>query len=359
MSNGQNESSSDLLLYSIALGGFLFFMWYAFGNQIAWAYLGLKKAEYYVLKILLIDHIFNGTWEKYMTQDIIAILQGMSDEDQKSIKVLAKVGGAVGVFTKWIYLAACLSIGYVVYKRNPGMKFKRIHSMKTLAESEQKLWPAIAPVIGLDLINQDVHKGPWAMAKRPLEFVRFYKLLDVNKKLNRERAEKLFAMQLGKLWEGPDKLNSYTKALYAAFCAQACGDIKEALWAFNELSAGMAAGKVDYSWVNGYIKKYENDDRVKSVIEKHAYVYTVMASMLMAARGFGVCASSGFIWLKPKNRALWFILNGVGRRVVYAEVAGIYGHWLAETIAEHPIERPFVSKAVDGLEKALLEVIID
>ncbi len=51
-----------------------------------------------------------------------------------------------------------------------------------------------------------------------------------------------------------------------------------------------------------------------------------------AARGTrdGVQASADFLWLKPIDRRLWYMLNTVGRQTPFAEVAGPYAHWLAE-----------------------------
>jgi intracellular multiplication protein IcmP len=254
---------------------------------------------------------------------------------------------------------AFVFIGRRVLSKNPFQKFRRSHSMKTLVQSEQRLWPAISPVAKLELIPQDIDKGPWAMSRKPLDFARSYKLLDEGNKLNRDRSEKLFAMQLGKLWEGSGKLPAYARALFACFASQACGDIESAKLGLDKLSLAMADGREDYSWVPELLAKYEKSEKVQSVVKRHAYVYTVMASMLKAAREFGVMQSPQFIWLRPKNRQLWYILNGVGRRVAFAEIAGIYAHWIAEEVAEHPIERPYVVKAVDGLERALLEVKID
>ena len=91
-------------------------------------------------------------------------------------------------------------------------------------------------------------------------------------------------------------------------------------------------------------------------MNKHAYVYTVMAQMMVFARGTGVFPPSYIIWLKPRDRVLWYVLNCVGRQVAFVEVAGIFGHWKAEQVANHKLEAPFVSKAVAGLEKALAEV---
>lgn len=357
MATGQNDTSNDGLIYGVLFIAILAGIWYAFGQQLGGAYLFSKKLEYYLLKLTLVDHLFPTLWETHV-RPIEPILFGLTKEPI-TIAKLGMVGSGVGKFSRFYYLAIFMFIGYKVIARNPVQKFRRIHTMRSLVQSEQRLWPVIAPVSKLDLIGQDIHKGPWAMSRKPLDFARFYKLLDEGNKLNRDRSEKLFAMQLGKLWEGTAKLPSYTRALFACFAAQACGDIKGAKVCIDKLAIAMATGKEDYSWVPEVLAKYEHEETVQKVLRSHAYDFTVMASMLKAAREYGVMQSPQFIWLRPKNRKLWYILNGVGRRVAFAEIAGIYAHWIAEEVAGHPIERPYVVKAVDGLERALLEVKID
>ena len=44
--------------------------------------------------------------------------------------------------------------------------------MKTLKEHERNIWPHIIPVAKLDLVNTDIHKGPWAMATSPMNFAK-------------------------------------------------------------------------------------------------------------------------------------------------------------------------------------------
>lgn len=356
MAANQNDNSNDGLLYGVFIIAALAGVWFFFGQQISVGYLFTKKMEYWVLRGSFIRELFPALWDLHVGP-AEALLE--AKKAKYSVGELNVVGSGIGYFSRFYYGVAFIFIGRRVLAKNPLQKFRRIHSMKTLVQSEQRLWPAIAPVAGLDLIPQDIDKGPWAMSRKPLDFARYYKLLDEGNKLNRDRSEKLFAMQLGKLWEGTEKLPAYARALFACFASQACGDIDSAKQGLDKLSITMAQGRDDFSWVPALLAKYERSDKVQQVVKKHAYVYTVMASMLKAAREFGVMQSPQFIWLRPKNRQLWYILNGVGRRVAFAEIGGIYAHWIAEEVAEHPIERPYVVKAVDGLERALLEVKID
>lgn len=357
MAAGQQENTNDGMLLLCLLVGATLLLWFFFGQQLSAAYLFVKKMEYYAMKGAMVDRIFADAWA--LRIDPIKPLLFGETKGPTTFAQIKFAGNQVGFFSRWFYMVVLAFFGIRILLKNPMQKFKRTHNMLTLAQSEQKLWPAIAPVVKLNLIKMDIERGPWAMSKKPLDFVRYFKLLDEGNKLNRERAEKLFAMQLGKLWEGPERLPMYAKALFVCFAAQACGDIEDAKVGLDRLSIAMANDKEDYGWVAGMLAKYEKEPRIQQVLKGHAYVYTVMASMLKASREFGVLQSPQFIWLRPKNRQLWYILNGVGRRVAFAEVGGIYAHWIAEEVAEHPIERPYVVKAVDALERALLEVKFD
>lgn len=244
---------------------------------------------------------------------------------------------------------------YKVWKKNPANSYKRIHTRQTLCKSEVRKWPWIAPILSLNLVKESIDKGPWAMAKNPLDFCRKYKLLN-GTQLDNKKARKLFASQLGTLWQGPKKLKIHEKALFACFIAQACRDKDGAKEGLKVLALSISEGKPDFSWVDGLIKKHYDNPIVQNAISKNAYTTTVMSSVLKAARANGVLPPSHFLWLKPINRSLWFALNCVGRRTPFCEVAGIHAHKLAEDIAGHPLERPYVENAVQALERALSEV---
>lgn len=248
--------------------------------------------------------------------------------------------------------------GYKVWKKNPTNSLKRVHTRQTLCQSEVRQWPWIAPILSLDLVHEPINKGPWSMAKTPLDFCRKYKLLN-GTQLDGKKAKKLFAAQLGTLWQGPKKLKIHEKALFACFIAQACRDKDGARQGLQTLALSIAEGKPDFTWVEGLIKKHYDNPIVQKSISKNAYTTTVMSSVLQAARANGVLPPSHFLWLKPINRALWYALNGVGRRTPFCEVAGIHGHKLAEDVAGHAIERPYVENAVQALEKALSEIKFD
>lgn len=350
---------------------------YFFGKDITKVYLTLKLWE---LKILAFFYATDNM------KEVISIIETRPMSEWNVSKVTA-----VGRYVGWIVNIPLLAIlGYMTYKiwkKNPLQYFRRTHDMTSLVMSERVNWPYVTPIIGLSLIKDDINEGPWAMAMKPLTFVTKFKLLDKEKELaslNKTKAEKLFSSQLDKLWESPDKLPKATKALFAIFAAHGCKDVvpsdlipKELLskpgfeakkfkskdWAVYSIAkianSAEVGKKIDFSSTDAIFKKYANDPRIIEIYKKHAYIQTVMASMLQFARGTGVLPTSHFLWLRPSNRRLFYTLNCVGRQVSFVEVAGIFSHWKAENVAGHPIEKPFVHKAVEGLEKALNDIKLE
>ena len=68
-------------------------------------------------------------------------------------------------------------------------------------------------------------------------------------------------------------------------------------------------------------------------------------------------AVAEFIWLKPLDRPLWYMLSSVGRQTVFPEVAGPFCHWLVERRLRRPLVVPMIQCAIDSLNEALAEFI--
>ena len=81
--------------------------------------------------------------------------------------------------------------------------------------------------------------------------------------------------------------------------------------------------------------------------------------MLKIARSDGVLATAEFLWVKPVDRELWYMLNSVGRQTAVVEVSGCFAHWLAEVKLGAAIKTPMVKQAVDALQEALENVLFD
>ncbi len=352
MAEPQKDSSSDSLIVIVFFVLIVVGIMFLFGDFLKNTYLTLKLIQLKLTALIApIDPIFNAI--KFV-------------ENNKPSDIDFNLMKEIGYRASWLFnipmMAGLGYFGYKVWKRNPLNKFKRVLSMQTLKESEQRLWPYISPMVNVQLIKEPFNKGPYAMALTPYDFAVKYHLLQEEKNvdsLDVKKAEKLFISQLGKPFYGFSKLRSHEKALLAIFAANGLGDKDGAMKAINEIAKSAALVGIkkmpDFSSAKP-LYKYCEDPKVLEIMSKHAYVYTLMAQMLEFARTTGVFAPPYFIWLKPRDRTLWYTLNCVGRQVAFVEVAGIFGHWRAEQIAGHKLDAPYVKKAVDGLERALSEV---
>lgn len=351
MSDNNKDSSNDIMYALVAISLVLCAIYYFFGTQIIGAYLTLKLWE---LKFI------SAVWPSNSNLELIKIIEN-TPLKKWTLKEVFSIGGYVG---KMANIPLLLILGYFTYKiwdKNPLQKYKRVFDMKTLKQSEQRLWPYIAPVVNLNLISEPFDKGPYAMAMKPYDFAVKHKLLDNEKdvtSINKTKSEKLFISQLDKLFAGFNKLKKHEQALFVVMAAHGCGDKAGAMAAIAAMAQSAAQNPKkmpDFSSVKPLLK-YVDDARVQEICNKHAYVYTVMAQMIEFARTTGVFPPSYIIWLRPRDRTLWYVLNCVGRQVAFVEVAGIFGHWKAEKTANHKLEAGYVVKAVEGLEIALSEV---
>ncbi|AMP88595.2 TPA: type IVB secretion system coupling complex protein DotM/IcmP [Legionella pneumophila] len=277
---------------------------------------------------------------------------------------------AVGDYMRYPVICILVVLAFVLYNSNVTLKYRKTYDMKSLRAQEQFNWPAIMPIIKEDLVSQDINKGPWAMALTPMEFARKYNLLrkddalldnpvpgeEMTAGIRRGDAKRVFTMQLGPYWDGFERCSPQAYALSAVFMARMNRDRDAANNILKVLDKTFVDGKPDFSVARPVMKKYQNTELVQEVVAKHAYVLTVIASLLEAAREDGVVPSSEFLWLKPVDRRLWYMLNCVGRQTPYSEVAGPFAHWKAEKEMGRRSLVPMIDEAIRALEIAVKEV---
>lgn len=277
---------------------------------------------------------------------------------------------AVGDFMRYPVVLVLLVLAVILYRSNITLKFRKAHDMKSLRAQEQFNWPAIMPIVKEDLVSQDVNVGPWAMAMTPMEFARKHKLLrkddvlldnpvpgmEMTAGVRRGDAKRVFTLQLGPYWDGFEHCSPPAYAMAAVFIARMNRDRDAANNILSVLDKTFVAGKPDFSVAKPVIEKYKNTELVQEIVVKHAYTLTVLASLLVAARQDGVVPSSEFLWLKPVDRRLWYMLNCVGRQTPYSEVAGAFAHWRAEREMGRRSLVPMIDEAIRALEVAIKEV---
>lgn len=206
-----------------------------------------------------------------------------------------------------------------------------------------------------------------AMAETPIEFAKKNKLIHRDTKTTKilfdhNRAKLLFTQQLGESWPGIDKLKPYQKALFAIFAAFANYKREEAEQKMEEIAANLTpdqvkSGKIKFN-TDALLKKYQDTKVVKKILNNNAYTNTIFIELLYEARKSGIVLNSLYLWLKPIDRKLWYVLNDVGRKAVFSEAAAVQAHWLAEKKLGFPIAQPMVDEAVAALEEAINNRVI-
>lgn len=368
---GQSDNSAGILWGVAALFAAIGIIWYVFKLQIAGLYLSVKLAELDFITYLFSLFHFDTTYFEQLRQNIQIV---KSQPSSITFENMVLVGNIIGRWLRIPFAVLLFMLGIIVYMGNTASVFKRIYKMREFAKLERQNWPQITPVVGLDLIKVDIDKGPWAMAMSPMQFCKRYKLLQEVKPQRREgmarhewdkievilkrgEANQIFALQLGQLWQGPERLPPYAKALFAIFAARINADSQAAAKIILQLANSSTSSSMDCSGVDALLKKHINSKIVQQVMKSHAYVLTVMASMLERARDDGVQASADFLWLKPVDRRLWYTLNVVGRQTPFIEVAGVFAHWVAEKRAGRKLFVPMIEEATNAVEIALKEVV--
>jgi intracellular multiplication protein IcmP len=278
---------------------------------------------------------------------------------------LERISDAVGKYLRFPAAIILILISVWLYNGSIANRFKNTYDIAKFRDLEKVNWPHISPVVHLDLIKTSLDEGPWAMALTPMAFCKKYHLINEEMKdgkiiavLRKGTAHRIFSLQLGSRWSGVENLPIHLKALFAVFAARVDGDKKTPDQLLAQISTSSEEGKsLDFTGTMELLKKHANSKAVKKIVSLHAYVATVLASLLTAAREVGVLASSEFLWLKPVDRRMWYVLNGVGRQTSVVEIAGVYAHWVAEKKIGLPLEVPMVEEAVKGMELALTEII--
>ena len=359
----QQGGDNSLAPFWIIVGLFALIggVWYFAHAQIALVILKIRLYESYLISLFTTN-----------INPVIDVINNSPPADV-SFKDLASISGAVGYYLRFPVAAILAVLAVAIYFGNPTLRFKRSYTIQSLVDAEKESWPQIVPVASLDLVSADIDEGPWAMALTPMQFAKKHKLLQEERvvssdpnvlqiskimaSLLREDAYRVFSLQVGRYWSGAEHLNSYTKALFAVFAARAARDGDGATKLLMQIASSTGGGKLNFSGTDELLEKHKNNKLIIKAIQGHAFILTVMASMLVLARTDGVLAVADFLWLKPLDRTLWYMLNSVGRQTPFVEVAGPFAHWLAEKTMRRQLKGPMIDEAVNALDIAIKEVL--
>lgn len=353
-------------------------IWVTWGEHFKNFFLWLKKTQLiiinFIMKILPLE-LLHLNWAR---QDIAKALDTVNNlkADDLTLEMSSYISFITGRYLSFPVILLLISFCYIGFIKNPSNKYKKTYNMNSLALQETTEWPQIKPVIGLNLIKEPLTSGVWAIGKSPLDFCKENDLItikaDQNKEfktgsnvsfnmiLDEDKAELIFAQQLGKLWKSPESLAIHQRALFAIFAARACRepDVSfKLLRQINMSSNSKNHNVLDFNNVDNVWKKYYDKKIIQGIINNHAYEFTMFIDLLILARQDGVLPTADFLWLKPIDRLFWYVLNSTGRQTYFVEAAGVHAHYLVEKSLGRALSVPYVKEAVKALNLALKEII--
>lgn len=364
-----HDGSTDLLWIAGILVAGVYFGWYFGKVYISAAVLYVRFYEMLVISFVINAWIklmqFTGLPQpQFLINQWLTYVQHHISGVGIDFPVLLKLSTTVGDYLKYPLVLLMVGGAVLLHFGSSVHKLRRIFTTRTFREAEQDVWPQIKPVLKFDLVKQKLTEGSWAMSLSPMLFCKKHDLLSVeqvNEKyiatLRRGSAHRILSLQLGPKWCGPERLPLYLTALFAVFAACINGDKKSAISLLDQIAISSVSGQLNFDGATELMRKHANTKSVVKITSLHGYITTMLASMLVGARTAGVLATAEFIWLKPIDRRMWYMLNTVGRPTAVAEISGAYAHWLAEKKLGLPLAVPMVEEGVRGLEVALSEMI--
>ena len=277
-----------------------------------------------------------------------------------------------------LILVPLMLAGFIVTRQHPLNRTRRALNIHTLPHIMARFSPAIIPALCYgskkdQLLNLDIPSHRSALS--PEEFAARHRLV-VNRRLDHDRARRVFLQQLGKPVTGPDAMAPHEKALFAVFGLQVFFNDRKAATAlldtlnvscrFKTRGKRLARTKkgvpeLDRPSVLAAFTRVAGSTKARRWLTTHPYPRTALAAL--HASDLRLPAGQ-FIWLKGLDRDLFYALSSSDRPKPYVEGAGIVtqSHW--ETLAaKHrgKLPAPVVDLAIQGLEQDLtaLGLVID
>lgn len=127
-----------------------------------------------------------------------------------------------------------------------------------------------------------------------------------------------------------DRFSSTGKVIYALLAAYAFGgrdgksDYEKAAAQLNRSCAGQKNGLPNLTVAQWLYDKYRNNEQARKLFGVHHWEYTYLYALFKLAKRNGKVTHTNFIWLKPQDRILFYVLNTVGRATPHTEAAAAY-----------------------------------
>lgn len=355
--NSNNEGNNDSLIIFIFVIAIIIVSYIFFAPKMQEWFLTIKMYQMKIITALVPIEI---------NKSILHQLETLPNTDWSPDQV-KKVSRIVNLYFLPIFIAfasysAIFIKKYLYYTEYIRKRNNVPYTIDSLMQQESKVWGYIVPIKDEDLLNNT--SPDWARAMKPQEFVIHNDLLNLKddlSSLNEEKTKNAFALQLGPIFYDIDQLADYVKALAGCIAEHIFGSSLKSQVAFMEISRSYGVerkGKHDYSSGIELFEKHKNNPDFLIFFKSHAYVYTGLLGLFEHAKESGIIISKYFLWLKKRDRRLYYALNCIGRQVSWVETAGIIDHYQQERALKIRLYNISCLAALAGLKEELQNVKI-
>lgn len=371
MSQGQKSPHEDFIMFFTVL--FILFglgwcIWHFFQAELTWLVKWIRVGEIYVVSLIYGDQhrVYDsdnmvqrvGQWRNWLPKANVNDISVDVIEESTYVAVLP---------LKFLFIGIMAAMGTVATLYGPGTHFRRRMNLEALMAEQAKVFPYIRPFLKFDprklpfrAPGQPVPSQlpSFSEALAPEEWLAYHEIKLVNGMLDRNKAYQALALQLGRRWQGPEKLPLHAQGLFAVFALKHVRKRKES-------EALLAALSTCWSYDKGFRPSSKVKSMIKAAIrnpkvggallkyaDQHAFETTALARCLARAREEGgVLAPAEFLWLRGQDRTLWYPLNNLGRKSYCVEAVGALVHYTNELIAGQKIPTPRFDEVITGFEK--------
>lgn len=351
---GLLEAVVGILLTILVLGGYIWFV-------------ASQKIVYYSAPGL---RWMGAPWAFFNEERWAAINEGFVffRNSPRQVPLTSYVGYANACLKPLAILLCAAALGYLVYrifsKNSAGNLRRRLDPMQAAYEIA-KTFPAIMPVLhlGPDLVadklplwrRQTFPEDIWTKEKvggrtlaagnklswdRTTTYFRGGEVKDgPHQKRNGRRWSRMLGFLVVDLVADignqekicfPDRFSPQGKVLFALLCAYAFGgregkeDYKKAADAINQSALGQKNGLPNLTVAQWLYNKYRMDKTARMLFRVHHWEYTYLTMLFRKAKINGKTTHTDFIWLKPMDRILFYVLNTEGRQTPHAEASAAF-----------------------------------
>ncbi|WP_440615188.1 secretion/conjugation apparatus DotM-related subunit [Cysteiniphilum sp. 6C5] len=337
MSRQQGMSEDNSLTHIFIAGSIIFLgfvAYYFFAAYINRAYIQMMHFELSVFGFF--SHNASALKNQLMHIDASHI----------SFSELMSLNNQAGLLLR---LPVAIILGFLicaVMLLHPKKLFNVYYDMAKLAKKMVSHFKHITPVIDQHLEQTSPKEGVWASALSSSDFIKQYGLYSNDSQLDENKLEQQLVKQLGQKFNAFDDLSINEQILFTVFALRIAGKDAKAQCLLEKASTNA----IDHKALNVLSESVLEHPEVSAICQKHAYVRTLLCGLLAKARSTGILATASFLWLKTKDRTLWYTLNNVGRQAVFIEGASAFGHWQTENAVGFKVETPLFEQLIKTIK---------